>query len=72
MLTVLMFTVGRGNDIFNFVEDLFEKNDRQFNDVNFPAIFVTTLVTSLLANAIPCGDTTPTPEIGIFFEFLSR
>ena len=71
MLTVLMFTVGRGNEIFNFVEDLFEKNDRQFNDVNFPAIFVTTLVTSLLANVFPCGDITPTPtptpEIGIFF-----
>ena len=71
VLTVLMFTVGRGNDIFNLFEDLFEKTDRQFTGtgVNFPALFATSFVTSLISTVVvPCEDTTPTlNKIGTFF-----
>ena len=54
MLTVLMFTVGRGNEIFNTVEDFFEKTDRTLNDVsfNFPAILTTILGTKVLSEVI--------------------
>ena len=60
MLTLLIFAVGRGNDIFNFVEDLFEKTDRQFSDINFniPAIIATVLGTSVVAEVI-FGQTCP-------------
>ena len=60
VLTVLMFTVGRGNDIFNIVEDLFEKTDRTFNDISFnvPAVIATVLGTSVVAEVI-FGQTCP-------------
>ena len=49
-----MFTVGRGYDIFNIVEDLFEKTDRTFNDIsfNYPAIATTLLGTKVLSEVI--------------------
>ena len=54
MLAVLMFAVGRGSDIFKTFENLFEKTDRQFNNinVNFPATLTTILGTSVLAEVI--------------------
>ena len=54
MLTVFMVAVGRGKDIFNTFENLFEKTERTFNNinVNFPAIATTTLGTKILTEVV--------------------
>ena len=74
MLTVLMFTVGRGNDIFNnIVEDIFEKTDRTLNDVsfNFPAILTTILGTKVLSEVI-FGDVCSLPLLENKYYYLNN
>ena len=67
VMTVLMFTMSRGNDTFNLSEDLFGKTDRQTNviNLNIPAIFAVSFISSLLANML-LGEISPgSNKIGI-------